>query len=317
MKVRAGEYHPRAAAVTRVFYPQKLTGAPHDELIAIVPVDELGNDRVWMWLVEEVRPRLRSDGTLRLEFQRDLAAAPPAPAEQQLRHPHQHDAWQIREAPDGSSYCAACGQTTSPTPQDKSQGHPAGQELNSEQAHLEGDEERAQAAPPVDGYEILTTGQGLRDDTAWELIESTAGWLLDERENLMSWLTEKGVIERRRPPLPTRKVRIPEGQALPPGSYRIQLVFPGDTHPDDLLVQGPKALVDPRAGAGQRAYFKVLDVEIERPEPEDQTDVAELQRRREELRRELRQDLPEGLADHQNERPKRDDDPVEDGSDTP
>lgn len=26
-----------------------------------------------------------------------------------VRQAHQHEAWQIREAPDGSRYCAACG----------------------------------------------------------------------------------------------------------------------------------------------------------------------------------------------------------------
>jgi hypothetical protein len=27
---------------------------------------------------------------------------------------HQHEAWQVREAPDGSTYCAACGETVTP-----------------------------------------------------------------------------------------------------------------------------------------------------------------------------------------------------------
>lgn len=38
------------------------------------------------------------------------------PTEPKLRAPHQHSNWQIRTAPDGSRYCAACGQTTQDAP---------------------------------------------------------------------------------------------------------------------------------------------------------------------------------------------------------
>jgi hypothetical protein len=319
--------HFRTALVR---YPMKLTGGPLDEITAIIPREELTNERVWDWLVEDVYTRLNPLGVIRLEIQPYSALAPlpeefvragvlqggkvrPAinPTEmprdtrwytalsntQQLRHPHVHETWQVDVTPEGGYYCRACGQMVEPEPAESAE-----------------EAERAEPAPAVDGWEILTTGVGLTDDTAWSLIEASARWSQDERENLMSWLIEKGVIERRRPLLPQRTVRIGNDQPLPPGNYKIQLVYPGDTHPDDILVQGPKALVDPTAGSGQRAYFKVLGIEtdqlqtrpagsadgieyLDAPDVDPDDTLVALAREKNKLKHHLRQDLPEGFDD--------------------
>jgi len=320
VNVRAGLSYRRlsdhrivAPEPVEVWYPQKLTGKAEDLIIAIVPNEELTNERIWDWLVEDVMTRLKPHGRVQIELAISQRRHPinPVPItndtkwrtapgnRQQLRHPHEHENWQV-DAHENGWYCRACGQQVEPyvdsagsnvEPADPTPRDPTSSQLTQEQL----DNAKAKGISQGLGLEVLTTGT-IDDDLVWQLIAGMAGLERLQQRALLSGLEKAGVIETRPPQRPKPKervVRLGKNGSLPPGNYRIQLTIPGDTHPDDILIQGPKSLVDPTAPRGARAYFKVLGVS-----PDHRIEALE-------------DDLPEAVADHQNERPKRDDDPAE------